>query len=231
MQIATKGIPQVIRTPDRLDLAWIVRESILSGTGRPVPESFDGHPERTILMSNLPHVYDDVLIDPHGYREATLEQQFGSVSSGRIVFHGITSPPNSEFADWFNRLFPHYLVTLSFLRRSPEGQKEPNFIHNDTDMGEVTALMYLNPDPPQEDGTSFWQYKATGRGEGPPLSGEVGQDLNQWDRWLTVPAVFNRAVVFDAPLFHSRAIESNYDCGEQARLFQVLFARRKGQSQ
>ncbi len=175
--------------------------------------------------SSLPHVYDDVLIDPHSYRAATLEQQFGSF----VMFHGIASPPNSEFVDWFNRLFPHYLVTLSFLRRSPEGQKEPNFIHNDTDMGELAAFVYLNPDPPKEDGTAFWQYKATGRREGPPLSGEVGRDLNQWDRWLTVPAVFNRAVVFDAPLFHSRAIESNYGYGEQARLIQVLFARRNGE--
>ena len=34
------GIPQVIKTPEELDLARTIREAILAGTGRPVPENF-----------------------------------------------------------------------------------------------------------------------------------------------------------------------------------------------
>ena len=44
--------------------------------------------EKMQKVSNSPQVYDDVLIDPHGYRAAALEQQFGSF----VMFNGIACP-------------------------------------------------------------------------------------------------------------------------------------------
>ena len=63
------------------------------------------------------------------------------------------------------RMFPAATPTLSFFRKSPAGQEEPHWIHTDVDMGDWTALLYLNPDPPAGDGTVFWTHLATGARE------------------------------------------------------------------
>lgn len=170
----------------------------------------------------MTEIVDGVLADPQGYREKALKQTFSTVHG----FHGIAEPPDTSFLEWFKKRYPQHEPTLTFLRKSPVGQQEPNFIHTDTDMGDVTAILYLNPEPPAEDGTSFWE-RADGAIEGGILVGEEGKDLSKWSLRGTVPAAFNRALIFSAPLFHSRAIEANYGKGNEARLIQVLFARRK----
>ena len=96
-------------------------------------------------------------------------------------------------------------------------------------MGEWTALLYLTPDPPEADGTIFWQ-----RGDGARENGSQSldsyvadaqewRDLTQWAPWYRVPSKFNRLVLFPAPYYHSRALEQNYGTGDGARLVQVTF--------
>lgn len=154
-------------------------------------------------------VVDDVLESPLAYRQHALMQEFKSISFGSTTFHGMAHAPTSELAVWFADKYPDYEPTLSFIRKSPLGQVEPNFIHDDKEMGDVTAILYLNPEPPKEDGTSFWKQSGT-----------------QFMHEKTVEAKFNRAVVFSADIPHSRAIAENYGEGDSARLIQVLFARR-----
>lgn len=170
-------------------------------------------------------VFDKVLANATAYRALALRAPFQSMTFGPDTFHGVAPAQGDEFAGWFAKNFPQYTPTLTFLRKSPMGQVEPNFIHTDEGMGDVTAILYLNPKPAADDGTSFWEHSESGKREG-SVSGEAGKDLGKWIRWKTVPAAFNRAVVFSAPLFHSRAIEANYGQNEDARLIQVLFARR-----
>lgn len=169
-------------------------------------------------------VHDDVLPDPRTYRAAVLRQHFDSVTVGPVTFHGIAPVPDDRFVRWFAQTFPQYEPTLTFARKSPAGQAEPNFIHTDDDMGDVTALLYLNPDPPADDGTTFWRHSASGALDGAAWLAD-GQDLAAWEPTQHVPARFNRCVVFAAPLFHSRALEGNFGQGDEARLVQVLFAR------
>lgn len=154
-------------------------------------------------------MFDGVIQEPDAYRQKALASQFGSVSFGEVTFHGISEAPDNRFAIWFANFFPRHIMTLTFLRKSPLGQVEPNFIHSDEEMGDVTAILYLNPDPPKADGTVFWKRHA-----------------NAWESTEKVDAKFNRAVVFDAQLHHSRSIERNYGSGNDARLIQVLFAKR-----
>jgi hypothetical protein len=154
-------------------------------------------------------VIDDVLLDPLKYREYALQSEFNSISFGATTFHGIAHAPSTELAAWFSDRFPEYEPKLTFLRKSHLGQVEPNFIHDDSEMGDVTAILYLNPDPPKEDGTSFWK--------------KTGDD---WKHEKTVEAKFNRAVVFSSEIPHSRAIPENYGFGNSARLIQVLFGIR-----
>jgi len=173
-------------------------------------------------------VHDRVLADPVTYRAAALSMPFRSVDVGHAVFEGIAPCLDPSLSAWFEAMYPQLTAGLTFFRKSPAGQPEPNFIHTDVDMGDVTAILYLNPHPPAEDGTTFWRHRETGQtASDQVLAGEFGKDLSAWEPWRTVPAAFNRCVVFAAPYFHSRAIEANYGDGDEARLIQVLFAKER----
>jgi len=173
-------------------------------------------------------VHDGVLADPAAYRRAALALPFQSVDVGQ-VFHGIAPCLDPTVPQWLEATYPDLVVTLTFFRQSPAGQIEPNDVHTDGDMGDVTALLYLTPDPPPGDGTAFWADPASGRRwSDTPVVGAAGANRDAWHCWRTVLARCNRAVVFDAPLFHSRALHANYGQGDDARLIQVLFARRRG---
>jgi hypothetical protein len=179
-------------------------------------------------------VFDDVLLEPLAYREYVLEQTFGSVVVGPAVFHGLAELPMDPVRDALVNLLPACEPTLTFARLSPEGQAEPNYIHTDTDMGQWTGILYLNPKPAQGDGTLFWRHRMTGATQVQARTAEEAQaeglawrDDRQWDRWSYVEARFNRLVWFEAPAFHSRAIPDNYGHGLDARLIQVMFGRFK----
>jgi hypothetical protein len=172
-------------------------------------------------------VHEDVLPDPVAYRAAALAQPYGAVDTGAAIFHGIAVCANRQLAEWFERQYPGWRAGLTFFRQSPAGQHEPHFIHTDVDMGEMTTILYLTPEPPAGDGTGFWKHCASGAIHGGPVPKDLGQALDAWERWLLVPAAFNRAVVFETPYFHARALPENYGTGEAARLIQVLFAVRE----
>jgi hypothetical protein len=62
--------------------------------------------------------------------------------------------------------------------------------------------------PPEGDGTKFWERGGAG-----------------WTETRLVLGRFNRLLIFDAALPHSRAIFENYGEGDDARLIQVIFLR------
>jgi hypothetical protein len=178
--------------------------------------------------------FDDVLEDPLAYREFVLEQTFGSVIVGPIVFHGLAEVPLDPLREAIVSMLPQCEPALTFARLSPDQQVEPNYIHTDTDMGQWTGILYLNPKPKAGDGTLFWRHRLTGATQAQSRTPEEAmaeglawRDERQWDRWSYVEARFNRMVWFEAPAFHSRAIHDNYGHGLDARLIQVMFGRFK----
>ena len=151
------------------------------------------------------------------------------------MFHGISTSVPATVPDWLVARFPSLQPTLSFFRKSPNGQDEPNFIHTDRDMGDWTAILYLNPEPPEGDGTMFLTYPGrwciscslahhSGR-----ISSRRMISMARYggratgNRRQLVPAKFNRMVLFDAAYFHARAIPENYGEGDNARLIQLIF--------
>lgn len=170
-------------------------------------------------------VFDDVLVDPHGYRAAALAQPFGDVPAGDQLFHGMSPCLDPQVTTRITTdLRPGARVTLSFFRKSPEGQQEPNFIHSDREMGDWTGILYLNPDPAPGDGTSFWRHRVTGTVCG-EFDDVAARDPALWERWRHVEAKFGRLLIFQSDYFHSRGIEANYGQGEDARLIQVIFGK------
>lgn len=182
-------------------------------------------------MVDTIRVTDDVLPDPAVYRAGALAQPFGDFHSGAAVFHGLAPIGHSPLAAWLETTYG-LTPTWETFRLSPAGQAEPSFIHTDRDMGDWTAILYLNPDPPAGDGTTFWRDRATGAIASTAATSDAKlaewhawRDLAQWEAWHTVPAVFNRVIVFPAPYFHSRAIPENWGTGLDGRLIQLCFGK------
>jgi GNAT superfamily N-acetyltransferase len=175
-------------------------------------------------------VEDNVLPDWRAYRGAILAQPFADVEAGPgVVFHGIGAV-DAQVPEWIRSHYPALTPTMTFARQSPKGQIEPNFIHTDRDMGEWTGILYLNPDPVPEDGTTFWRHRATGAIASTAMTPadmalemDAWRDLDQWEPWHTIAARPNRLALFPAGYFHSRALAENYGTGETARLVQVVF--------
>lgn len=170
-------------------------------------------------------VFDNFLMDPMAYRKAALEREYKSYTFPECTFHGIAMPAPGLVPEKICRMFPGWKHSLSFFRKSPLGQVEPHFIHSDVDMGEWSAILYLNPEHPAGDGTAFWTHVETGH-EGsriPHERSEEGKSVRGWNLRRLVIGKFNRLLLFPSHLFHSRGIAQNWGEGDEARLTQVTF--------
>lgn len=177
---------------------------------------------------NVIRIFDDVLLEPERHREEALRAEYLSYDFGHCVFHGIaTGGPTSKLLDFIHAVDSKLEPTLTFFRKSPLNQPEPNDIHTDVDMGDWTALLYLNPAPPKEDGTTFWTHKATGEISSaiPHERSIEGLDRDAWSLREHVAGRFNRVLMFHSVLFHSRSILENYGAHDSARLVQVVFGK------
>ena len=152
-------------------------------------------------------LFDNVLFDPDEYVADILNNDFVDVYDGTNIFKNIQPRDyDDEFAQSVMELVGHnYDVAWNFVRRSPEGQPEPNFIHTDEMRGDITAILYLSKEHPEQDGTTIYDSE------------------NQ--KTCTFYAKYNRMVVFDSKLPHSRNIFENFGSGESARLVQVAFLK------
>lgn len=106
---------------------------------------------------------------------------------------------------------------------------ERAYIHSDREQGNHTCVAYLS-DHAESYGTAFFRHKRTGLTEMPSFAAMkeagifeelrddmVSRDPDKWEQTDFVRGAYNRAVVFDAPLFHSRfpleGIGSDFDAG------------------
>jgi hypothetical protein len=150
-------------------------------------------------------VIDNFLYDPKAHVRDILDSEFVDIDGGNGVFKNI-QPRNDEVAEKVISNLLDYEVAYNFARLSPEGQEEPNFIHTDENMGDLTCVLYLNEDHPIEDGTTIYD----------------GDNV-----MVNFKSKFNRMIIFDSKLSHSRNIINNFGTGESARLVQVLFLNKK----
>ena len=150
---------------------------------------------------------DNVLSSPKVYVRDIFDIGFQDVKDGDNVFKNIQFRDKDEFYKKVSFYFPDYYVTYNFVRQSPLNQLEPNFIHTDEMMGDITVVLYLNEESPNEDGTTIYD--------------------NQGEPWCKIYSKFNRMVAFESDIPHSRNIFENFGEGEQSRLVQVIFLKLK----
>lgn len=152
--------------------------------------------------------FDNVIKDPEAYVSDIHNNGFQDVADGENVFKNIQPRDgNDEFAKYVIGLFGEdYKVAFNFIRKSPLGQNEPNFIHTDEMMGDITCLLYLNHFEPDGNGTTIYD--------------------EQNNKLFTAYSKFNRMIAFNSDAPHSRNIYDNFGEGENARLVQVVFLKR-----
>lgn len=149
-------------------------------------------------------VDDNTIKDPIAYVDEIWEGKFYDIPDGDKVFKNIQPRSNNdEFSSVILGIFPDYKIKWNFVRMSPLNQEEPNFIHKDDMMGDITCILYLNEQHPDDDGTTFYD------NDGNVLS--------------KVYSKFNRMVCFDSDTPHSRSIFENFGEGKTSRLIQVIF--------
>jgi len=129
--------------------------------------------------------FDNIIKDPLSYVSDIHLHGFQDVADGEYTFKNIQPrDKNDEFAKYVSELFIGYKVDLNFVRKSPLNQEEPNFVHTDEMMGDITCLLYLNEQAPEDDGTTIYDEDKK------PL--------------LTMYSKFNRMIAFNSDAPHSR---------------------------
>lgn len=152
--------------------------------------------------------FDNIIKDPLSYVSDIHLHGFQDVADGEYTFKNIQPrDKNDEFAQYVTNLFVGYKVDLNFVRKSPLNQEEPNFVHTDEMMGDITCLLYLNEQAPDDDGTTIYDENKK------PL--------------LTMYSKFNRMIAFTSNAPHSRNLFDNFGEAQTARLVQVIFLKAK----
>lgn len=139
----------------------------------------------------------------------------GQVGSG--IYEGVNFV--GEHAFMLRSLIEHtgdaVIPGSMFFRLTVEGT-EKAYIHSDREYAGNTCIVYLSEhDSPY--GTAFYRHRPTGLIEMPSFAemeemgileqlkeDMVSRDEAVWEQVDLVEGKFNRAVVFEAPLFHSR---------------------------
>jgi hypothetical protein len=151
---------------------------------------------------------DNVLLDPDQYVKEIYSNNFVDVPDGEKTFKNIQPREDDEFSKVVMGYFgSKFDIAYNFVRMSPYGQEEPNYIHSDEMMGDLTVILYLSKVHPENDGTTM--YDSDRRPS------------------CVVYSKYNRMLCFTSKVEHSRNIFENFGEGHSSRLIQVIFLKRK----
>jgi hypothetical protein len=153
-------------------------------------------------------IIDNFLDDPELHLQDIFNHDFTDVPSDVGTFKNIQDRQSDIVSNAVINLMPNYDVAYNFVRKSPLDQEEPTYIHSDDIMGDITCLLYLSKNHPKEDGTTIYEN-------------------DELTKSIEFRSKFNRMIIFDAKLFHSRNILSNFGVNKSARLIQVIFLKKK----
>jgi hypothetical protein len=128
------------------------------------------------------------------------------------------------------------IVPNSMFFRVTNADTEAAYVHSDREAGDYTCVAYLSDHEDAGSGTGFYRHRHTGMTRMPSfedmrgdpraferLKNEMVRGSDEdWERIAFVPGRFNRAVIFDAPLFHARSPRHGFaSTPEQGRMVWV----------
>jgi hypothetical protein len=173
-------------------------------------------------MNEVFRVVDDFSPVAQTVRDSALQAGFGTwqpsqgyIGSSRYEGMGFWGRHADMIAALSATLGCIVLPNSMFFRVTKPGT-EAAYIHSDREAGAYTCIAYLS-EHDVEYGTAFWRHRATGLLEMPSFAEMqrstefdqlrkdiVSADPDAWERGDFVRGAFNRALIFRAPLFHSR---------------------------
>lgn len=189
-------------------------------------------------MKNSIIVKDDFCPQIDEVRQSALQSGFGTWTPNKGLV-------GNSIYDGMNFAGSHDLITrcihqatgrpayprASFFRVTTPDTK--TYIHSDRTHGDWTCIVYLT-EHKETSGTAFYRHKETGLLEMPTFEEQrksgifemlkADMESRSPDRWEQndfVRGIFNRALIFNAPLFHSRISEVNDKSDESARMVHV----------
>lgn len=159
------------------------------------------------------HIIDDFLDEPEEYIDAIHDMPFDNYDTDSGTFSNIQLRGMDIVVERILQMYPDYALNLNIIRQSPYGQLEPNFIHSDKIMGDLTCVLYLNSSFPMPAGTRLY------------VPNDKDSD-HEFEASVDLYMGYNRLVIFPAELHHSRMRQDNFGADRDSRLIQVIFLKK-----
>jgi Family of unknown function (DUF6445) len=185
---------------------------------------------------------DGFLDDPHAERDKALSARYETIDHNALKYRGISFTDDEKSVARISDIVGYPLVDPKVMwRRYVAEEKNETYIHSDVQIGNFTAILYLNPPDKIYGGTAFWKHRkygwnrqptleeleARGLKDTPELWNQIHQDgfdEKKWDMTDMVGMRFNRLLIFESPRFHSRWPMQAFGSDiESARLIKVFF--------
>lgn len=174
-------------------------------------------------------IADDFLAQPHDARADALSAEFidWEGQDGQ-VYKRVRLTPVPGLQEALERVYGPIQMFGQGYRLNFGGELPNQSIHSDLGWGTHAAVVYLCDGP---GGTAFWRHTATGADRikvgDHGLFEAIGQDWELESAWQMVglaELAFNRAVLYDNSLFHSRyPFEAFGSDANDGRLIAVAF--------
>lgn len=173
-------------------------------------------------MRNLVQIVDEFCPQLEQVRQSALASGFGTwrPNKGEIgssIYDGMSFWGNHAYmiASLTQAMGTPIFPNSMFFRVTNE-ETEKAYVHSDRESGAKTCVAYLS-EHETVSGTGFFRHRKSGRIEMPSFaemredgsmqslgSEMVEGDEKDWEQIDFVRGLFNRAVIFHAPLFHAR---------------------------
>lgn len=170
---------------------------------------------KPIVVDDFCHQVDLVVQSAHAAGFSTWLPNKGVVGSSKYEGMGFVGYHVFMLRSLVDALGEVILPNEMFFRYTNPGM-EKAYIHSDREYGAHTAVVYLT-DHEEEYGTAFYRHIPTGLIHMPSFEemeamgileqmkeDMVSRDPDKWEQIDFVQGKKNRAVIFKAPLFHSR---------------------------
>lgn len=174
-------------------------------------------------------VVDHFVKNPDAVRESALLSGFGTwkPSKGEVgssIYEGMNFW--GDHASLLKGLIQALACTVipnSMFFRVTNETTEAAYVHSDREAGDYTAIVYLSHHE-SESGTGFYRHRETGMTRMPSFAEMsatpdffeqmkhemVSGSSEHWEQVKFVPGDFNRALIFEAPLFHARCPKNGF---------------------
>lgn len=187
-------------------------------------------------------VRNNFLADPKAERERALAAVYETIQHNGLTYRGMSEQAEGpECAEIRAILGFHRGKIVTGYRRYLADEENETYIHSDANIAKWTAVLYLNEPDQCQGGTAFWRYRpynwvglptaeglaAQGLEDEPSLWDRVladGHDERKWEMHNYVPLGWNRLILFDSRLFHSRYPKRSFGTSvADARLIKLFF--------